>query len=325
MGGLARRATVINDVKRQRGNALILDAGNSLFQVKGSPSSKERKKARLIAAAYGRMGYQAVNVGSDDLSAGIAFLKEIQRESHVRFLSANLLGQKGGKPVFNSHWVLNVGGMRMGLFGLTSNLRYGKGPTPEGYFISDPIVAAERAAAQLARDCDIIVALGNLVSYKEYTRLVQGVEGVHFILGSGGKGSYHHTIRSKGGWKTALFQAYAKGQFLGRIDLRIVKGNRDFVDLSRKDQLRRQISRIEKQLDSYRTETGYAKSIPQDKKQEYIKRLEEFKERSEAHLESLERDSRGKSTFIGTRIPLDNKIQEDLEIKGMVDRFKRSS
>jgi 2',3'-cyclic-nucleotide 2'-phosphodiesterase (5'-nucleotidase family) len=325
LGGLARRATVIRDVKRQGENALILDAGNSLFQGKGSPSSKERKKARLIAAAYGRMGYQVVNVGSDDLAAGIAFLREIQGDFHVPFLSANLLGQKGGKPVFDSHWVLNVGGMRVGLFGLTSNLHHGKGPTPEGYFISDPIAAAKRVAAQLARDCDIIVALGNLGSYKEYTKLVQGVEEVHFILGSGGKGPYHHTIRSKGDWKTGLFQAHAKGQFLGRIDLNVVKGSRDFVDLSRKDQLRRQINRIERQLDSYRTGTGYAKSIPQDKRQDYIKRLEEFKERSEAHLERLERDSRGKSTFIGTRIPLDNKVREDLEIKEMVDRFKTGS
>jgi 2',3'-cyclic-nucleotide 2'-phosphodiesterase (5'-nucleotidase family) len=322
---LARRATVIKDLKKQGGNALILDAGNSLFQGNGSPSSEERKKARLIASAYERMGYQVVNVGSDDLSAGIEFLKEIQRNFHVPFLSANLLGQKGGKPVLKSHWVLNVGGIRVGFFGLASNLRHGKGPPPEGYFISDPIAAAKRVASQLAKDCDIIVALGNLASFKEYTRLVQGVEGVHFILGSGGKGSYHQTIRSKGGWKTALFQAYAKGQFLGRIDLNVIKGNRDFVDLSRKEQLRRQISRIERQLDSYRTGTGYAKSIPQDKRQDYIKRLEEFKERSEAHLEKLERDSRGKSTFIGTRIPLDNRVREDVEIKEMVDRFKTGS
>jgi len=325
LGGLARRATVIKDVKRQGENALILDAGNSLFQGKGSPSPQERKKAGLIAAAYGHMGYQAVNVGSDDLSAGIEFLREIQRDSHVPFLSANLLGQKGGKPVFKSHWVLNIGGIRVGVFGLTSDLRHGKGPAPEGYFISDPIAAAKRAASQLAKDCDIIVALGNLVSFKEYTRMVQAVEGVHFILGSGGKGSYHHTIRSKDGWKTRLFQAYAKGQFLGRIDLNVIKGNRDFVDLSPKDQLRRQISRIERQLDSYRTGTGYAESIPQDKRQDLIKRLEEFKERSEAHLERLERDSRGKSSFIGTRIPLDNRVREDLGIKEMVDRFKTGS
>jgi 2',3'-cyclic-nucleotide 2'-phosphodiesterase (5'-nucleotidase family) len=322
---LARRATVIRDVKKQGKNALILDAGNSLFQGKGSLSSKERRKARLITAVYGRMGYQVVNIGSHDLAAGIAFLREIQGDTHVPFLSANLLGQKGGEPVFNSHWLLNVGGMRVGLFGLTSNLRHDKDPPPEGYFISDPIAAAKRIAAQLATDCDVVVALGNLVSFKEYTRLVQEVEDVHFILGSGGKGSYHQTIRSKGGWKTRLFQAYAKGQFLGRIDLNVTRGNRGFVDLSRKDQLRRQIKRIERQLDSYRTGTGYAKSIPPDKRQDYIKRLEEFKERSEAHLQRLERDSRGKSTFIGTRIPLDNKVGEDLEIKEMVNRFKKGS
>ena len=40
----------------------------------------ERKKARLIAIAYRRIGYQAVNVGSDDLSAGIKFLRELERE-----------------------------------------------------------------------------------------------------------------------------------------------------------------------------------------------------------------------------------------------------
>ncbi|MCK5553566.1 MAG: hypothetical protein KAJ09_10515, partial [Deltaproteobacteria bacterium] len=58
------------------------------------------------------------------------------------------------------------------------------------------------------------------------------------------------------------------------------------------------------------------------KRQEYIKRLEEFKKRSEARLKELERDSLRNSTFIGTTISIDEKVKDDPEIKELVDRFK---
>lgn len=325
MGGLARRATVIKDLKKEGKELITLDAGNTLFKGKGSPSSIERKKARLIAAAYGRMGYQAVNVGSDDLLAGIEFLRELQGEMHLPLLSANLLGRKGGKPTFKSHVVFDLDGIRVGVFGLTSDARHNEGVPPEGYFVSDPIAAAKRVAAELAKDCDIIVALSNLDSFKEYTKLVQQVKEIHFIFGSGSGKSYHQTIRSDGGWKALLLQVYSKGQYLGRIDLKVVKGARDFVDLSRKAQLEKQINSIERQLESYRKGTGRAKSIPEDKRKKYINRLEEFKKRSEAQLSELEKDSRRNNTFINTPIRLDDKVKEDPEIKELVDRFKKGS
>ena len=89
--------------------------------------------------------------------------------------------------------------------------------------------------------------------------------------------------------------------------------------------MERQINSIERQLDSYRRGTGRAKSIPDDKRQEYIKRLEEFKKRSEARLKELERDSLRNSTFIGNTISLDEKVKENPEMKQLVDRFKQGS
>lgn len=322
---MARRATVIRNLKNEGKALLILDAGNSLFKATGSPSSKDREKARLIATAYQQMGYQAVNIGSNDLLAGIEFLRELQGETHLPLLSANLLHERGGKPVFKTHLVFDVGGIRVGLLGLTSDVRRNEGVTPEEYFISNPIAAAKRVAATLERDCDMIVALGNLGSFKEYTKLVQGVEEVPFILGSGGKRFHHQTIRSDRGWQALLFQTYAKGQYVGRVDLNVVKGNRDFLDLSRKAHMEKQVKNIESQLESYRRGTGIAKSIPQDKRQDYIKRLEDYKNRTEARLSALEKDSREKSTFINTPIRLDDTVREDPEIKGMVDRFKKGS
>jgi 2',3'-cyclic-nucleotide 2'-phosphodiesterase (5'-nucleotidase family) len=246
---------VIKDLKKGGKELLILDAGNSLFAGKGSPSSPERKKARLIAAVYQRISYRAVNVGSHDLLAGIEFLKGLQRDARLPLLSANLLDEEGGKPLFKPHMVLNIDGTRIGLFGITSDVRPDGGIPPEGYFISDPIAVAKRVAAELEKECDIVVALGNLGSFKVYTKLVQEVEGVHFIFGSGGTGSYHQTIRSDKGWKALLFQTYAKGQYLGRIDLKILGGTHDFVDLRRKVYIERQIKNIESQLEAYRAGT----------------------------------------------------------------------
>jgi hypothetical protein len=122
-----------------------------------------------------------------------------------------------------------------------------------------------------------------------------------------------------------LFQAYPKGQYLGRIDLKVVGGGGDFVDLSRKTRMERQIKSIEGQLDMYRSGTGRAKSISQGKREEYIKRLEEYKKRIEAHMKKLEVDSQVKSTLVSIPIRLDDKVKENPEIKELVDRFKKGS
>jgi 5'-nucleotidase/UDP-sugar diphosphatase len=325
VGGLARRATIIEDFKGAGKQLLIVDAGNSLFEAKGSPSLTERKKARVIATAYQRMGYHAVNIGSNDLLAGIEFLMDLQKDIHLPLLSSNILDEKGGKPLFRPRAVLDVAGIRVGLLSLTSGFAPHERMTTKGYIISDPIEAAKREAAQLQRDCHIVVALCNLGSFQEYAGLVQRVEKVDFILGSGGKGSYHQTIQSDRGWKALLFQTYTKGQYLGRIDLKVVGGSHDFFDLSRMAHMEKQIKSIERQLNSYRSGAGSAKSIPQEKREDYIKRLEEFKKRTEAQLKKLEEDSREKSTFISSPIRLDDKVKEDPEVKELVDRFKKGS
>jgi 2',3'-cyclic-nucleotide 2'-phosphodiesterase (5'-nucleotidase family) len=322
---LARRATVIKDLKNEVDEVLILDAGNSLFKPKGSPFANERKKARLIITAYNRMGYQAVNIGSDDLLAGIEFLKELQKGIHLPFLSANLLDGEAGKPIFKSHLIVNLGGIRVGIFGLTSDVLQNEGVTPEGYFISNPIAVAKGIVAELTKECDVIVALSNLSSFKEYTKLVQGAEGIHFIIGSGGKRSFRQIIRSDGDRNAFLFQARPRGQYLGRIELKFVKGSHNFVDLGQKANLERQINSIERQLDSYRRGTGRAKSIPQDKREVYIKKLEEFMKRTKTRLLAMERDSKRNSTFFHSTISLDDKVQDDPNIKGLIDQFKQGS
>ena len=315
----------MKDLNNEVDEVLILDAGNSLFKPKDSPSANERKKARLIIMAYRRMGYQAVNIGSDDLLAGIEFLKGLQKGVHLPFLSANLLDEEAGKPIFKSHLIVDFGGIRIGIFGLTSDVRQNEGVTPEGYFISNPIAAAKGIVAELTKKCDVILALSNLGSLKEYHKLVQEVEGIHFIIGSGGKGATRQIIRSDGDRNAFLFQARPKGQYLGRIDLKVVKGSRNFVDLRQKANLERQINSIERQLDSYRRGTGRAKSIPQDKREGYIKKLEEFRKRTKARLKALERDLKENSTFFHSTISLDDKVQDDPTIKDLVDQFKQGS
>jgi 2',3'-cyclic-nucleotide 2'-phosphodiesterase (5'-nucleotidase family) len=315
----------MKDLKNEVDEVLILDAGNSLFKPKDSPLANERKKARLIIMAYSRMGYQAVNIGSDDLLAGIEFLKGLQKGIHLPFLSANLLDGEAGKPIFKSHMIVDLGELRVGIFGLTSDVRQNEGVTAEGYFISNPIAAAKGIIAELTKECNVILALSNLGSLKEYHKLVQEVEGIHFIIGSGGKGSTRQIIRSDGDRNAFLFQARPKGQYLGRIDLKVVKGSRNFVDRGQKANLERQINSIERQLDSYRRGTGRAKSIPQDKREGYIKKLDEFRKRTKARLKALERDLKENSTFFHSTISLDDKVQDDPTIKDLVDQFKQGS
>src|SRR4051794_19360215 len=68
LGGLARRATLVAKL-RQAAPALLLDGGNAFYGGdETAPSPQEL--APLVARAYARIGYDAVNLSYRDFRAG---------------------------------------------------------------------------------------------------------------------------------------------------------------------------------------------------------------------------------------------------------------
>ena len=89
MGGLARKATIVDEEKQKNDNVIILDAGNLFFK-KNQLSDIDRDdlkiNARIIRDAYNTIGCNAFNPGEKDFAAGLDYLLELKKESN-KFLA----------------------------------------------------------------------------------------------------------------------------------------------------------------------------------------------------------------------------------------------
>ncbi|MCJ7628082.1 MAG: metallophosphatase [Longimicrobiales bacterium] len=231
LGGVARRTTVIERVRAEHPNVLLLDSGD-IFQ--GTPYFNFFK-GEVEFKAMSAMNYQVATLGNHDFDNGVDGMVEMMPHAAFDFVSANY--DVSGSPL-EAHvrpWVIReVGGVRVGIFGLgvafdglvLASLH-------EGIRHTDPLAAARRAVTELrAQGCSLVVCLSHL-GYRyggvlpSDTRLAQEVEGIDLILGG-----HSHTFMAEpdvypqvGGSQTIVNQVGWGGMRLGRID--VVLGPQD--------------------------------------------------------------------------------------------------
>ena len=116
LGSLARRTTLINQLRAKEPGLLLLDAGNALFGDESMPSG-----GKVIAAAYDAMGYDAANIGYRDFRLGkAATLASLDGAKFVP-LSANLLDAQTGQLLFKPYIVKQAGAEKIAIIGATES------------------------------------------------------------------------------------------------------------------------------------------------------------------------------------------------------------
>jgi 5'-nucleotidase len=163
LGGFARRAALIRQIRSESEQVLLLDAGD-IFQ--GTPYFNLYKGA-LELQLMSDMGYDAATIGNHDFDGGIDNLRErIERDARFPFLNANY--DLRDTPLHNRvlpHTIIKKGGIRIGILGIGIELQglvdarmYGNAR------YQDPLPVAEQTARRLKHDekCDLVIALSHL-------------------------------------------------------------------------------------------------------------------------------------------------------------------
>ncbi len=179
------------------------------------------------------MGYDAVTIGNHDWAYGRERLAEFAETSGLRFVCANLDTNAERLPRgLSATWLTELGGVKVGLFGLTLDGTVASPQNRSSLFLSKTAVdAAKDAVAELqAQGAELILALTHLglqpMTHEPPgkltdTILAQTVPGIDVIVG----GHTHTNLRPE---QTAalhqqtgvvVVQAGAMGQYLGRLDL----------------------------------------------------------------------------------------------------------
>lgn len=161
-GGAARRAEVINNIRKKEGEVLLLDAGD-IFQ--GTPYFNffgGELEYKLMSA----MGYDCVTLGNHDFDAGIEGLVKQMPHASFDFVNANydfkgteLLGKISPYKIYRKKGLkIGVFGVGIELEGLVPSKMYG----PIKYY--DPIQRANEIAKELkfGKKCDLVICLSHL-------------------------------------------------------------------------------------------------------------------------------------------------------------------
>lgn len=238
MGGMARRATLVEQIRRQEPNVLLLDAGD-IWQ--GTPYFNFFE-GELEFKLMSDMKYDAATLGNHDFDNGLKGLERQLPHANFPFLTANYdFSNTILKDRFQPFKIFEKQGVRIGVFGLGIELEglVGKNNFGETVY-RDPVAIAREMVQELRgkQKCNLVICLSHLgYSYKDEKiddlKLAKQVDGIDLILGG-----HTHTfldvpdvVRHESGHETLVNQVGWSGLFLGRIDFSFNRKSKQKTDM----------------------------------------------------------------------------------------------
>ncbi len=165
LGQIGPRATVLDRLARAApaGAAILLvDLGHR----DGDLGLERADRARVDYTALTRLGYRVVVPSEFELALGAGALASLERDFPlIRFLAANVTARGEHASLFEPHAIVELGGLRIGLFGLVDPDVRGllAGGALAEFTVEPPVDAAARATAALRlAGADAVVMLSNL-------------------------------------------------------------------------------------------------------------------------------------------------------------------
>lgn len=225
MGGVARRATLIEKIRQENPNTLLLDAGD-IFQ--GTPYFNFYG-GELEFKLMSKLKYDASTIGNHDFDNGIDGLYAQLPNAEFPFICSNY---DFSNTIMDGHTqpykIFVKDGVKIGVFGLGVELEglVTKKLYKETKYL-DPVETAQEMPRLLKQEknCDLVICLSHLgYEYQDDKisdlKLAQTTQDIDLIIGG-----HTHTFldkptveTNKAGKKVLINQVGCYGLYLGRID-----------------------------------------------------------------------------------------------------------
>ena len=231
MGGISKRHTILQKIRSEEENVLLLDAGD-IFQ--GTPYFNVFN-GELEMKLMSILEYDAATIGNHDFDIGLEGFLKAKQFAKFPFLCANydfsktiLAGQTKSYHIFHKAGIkIGVFGIGVALKGLVSEDKYGN----TRYL--DPIITANKIASELkSKACDLVICLSHLgfeyvnKSINSDRKLATESQNIDLILGG-----HTHTFFDKPlvlqnlkNKDVLVNQVGWGGVYLGRIDIDVESG-----------------------------------------------------------------------------------------------------
>ena len=245
--GMAARKTLIDGIRKEvaaaGGHSLLLDGGDVNT---GVPES-DLQDAVPDFKGMGLLGYDAMAVGNHEFDKPLSVLK-MQREL-VKFpmLAANIY--EGGQRMFEPYKIFNLGGVRVGVMGLTTEdtKKMVLPDNVKNIEFRNAITEAGKVVPELRARADVVIAathMGHYENGKHGTQapgdveMARAVKGLDLVVGGHSQnpacmkaenvidreyvpGAECKPERQNGAW---IVQAHEWGKYVGRADFEFRNG-----------------------------------------------------------------------------------------------------
>lgn len=226
-GGVVRRATYVDKVRKENKNVLLFDAGDFL---QGTPYFN-LFKGEVEVKTMNLMRYDAATLGNHEFDYGMEVLEEVVRKANFPIITSNYdFSQTPLAELVKPYLILKRDGVRIGVIGICVR--------PQGLIavenykgmkFLDPVETANEFAEQLRSQhkCDMVICLSHL-GYPQDLTLAESTRNIDLIIGG-----HSHTYmkepeirKNLDNKEVMIYQTVGRGIYVGRIDVELEKVNR---------------------------------------------------------------------------------------------------
>jgi 5'-nucleotidase len=229
MGGYARRMGVINQIREQEKNVILLDAGD--FS-QGTPYFNFYN-GRVEIDALNKMKYDAITVGNHEFDNGIDTLAVILAKANIPILSSNYqVDSTPLKSLMQPYMILKKAGLKIGIMainvepkGLIIESNY------KGLVFKNALQSAIDMSTFLKKEkkCEVIICLSHLgadTTKNEINdfEIAHKTRYIDVIIGGHSHSMItNNTVKNVAGKPIVIAQMAKSGLYLGKVELELEK------------------------------------------------------------------------------------------------------
>jgi 2',3'-cyclic-nucleotide 2'-phosphodiesterase (5'-nucleotidase family) len=219
-GGYARVAALVKQAREQAGGqVLFCDGGDTLHGTYAAVQSQGGALVPILNA----LGLDAM-AAHWDFAYGPRTLKERVAELSYPLLAINVYDKQTGRLAFPPYVIREIGGLRIGVIGIASNIvdktmppRFSEGIR---FTLGRDELPGVVAKLREQERVDLVVLLSHL-GFPQDMQLVSEVHGIDVCLSSHTHNRLYRAVTQGG---TIVIQSGSHGSFLGRLDLELEGG-----------------------------------------------------------------------------------------------------
>lgn len=221
LGGFVRRATMVQELRRELPDLLLLDCGD--FS-QGTPYYN-LFQGEVEVKMMNEMGYVAAAIGNHEFDFGLENMARLFRMAEFPVVCANY-GVEGTplEGLVKPYVIVERNGLRIGVFGLSPEMEgLVQADKCEGVVYKDPVVMGNEIATRLkeVEKCDAVVCLSHLGVSSDVKYLIPETRNIDVVLGG-----HSHTfmqvpevVQNLDGKSVSLSHTGRSGIFVGRTEL----------------------------------------------------------------------------------------------------------